>query len=304
MEKSKILKKVKGYQKEGYDPTIDSGTRGWGATGGFECGVCEEHKEEWANCLYNKKRDRIIVCNSCFGLFFPPYKVKKILITSGGTREAIDEIRYITNISTGKLGALIQRQFDDCNNHLSRMRLNPVPLYEIFFVYVKGSEKPITWDGRYCHFYEVTDVKSVYKVMDKLVPDMDVVIHPMAVSDFGFKPINTKLKSNDPEAFIQSLKERIYQTPKILSHIKKWNPNCFLISFKFENGLEHDELIKIASDSMIKNGSDIVVANDKAEMKKLGEHKAYFLIKDTVKEVNGKEEIAKEIFNIVQEKYK
>ena len=51
---------------------------------------------------------------------------------------------------------------------------------------------------------------------------MDVVIHSMAVSDFGFKPISEKLKSNDPDAFIESLKIRIFKTPKILSQIKKW----------------------------------------------------------------------------------
>ena len=107
--------------------------------------------------------------------------------------------------------------------------------YEIHYVYVKGSVIPWKDHEIKPHFlktYEVTDVQSVYNTLEKLVPDMDVVIHPMAVSDFGFKSIHTKLKSNDPEAFIQSLKERIYQTPKILSHIKKWNPNCFLISFK------------------------------------------------------------------------
>lgn len=128
---------------------------------------------------------------------------------------------------------------------------------------------------------------------------MDVVIHPMAVSDFGFKPISTKLKSNDPEAFIESMRERIYQTPKILAKIKEWNPKCFLISFKFENGLEHDELIKIAMDSMNKNGCDVVIANDKAEMKRLGRHRAYFLQPTKDKILEGKEEIANEIFNTI-----
>lgn len=88
---------------------------------------------------------------------------------------------------------------------------------------------------------------------------LDVVIHPMAVSDFGFRPIETKLKSNDPEAFIESMRERIFKNPKILSHIKEWNPNCFLISFKFEDGTTHDELVKIASESQKNNDSDIVI---------------------------------------------
>jgi phosphopantothenate-cysteine ligase len=234
--------------------------------------------------------------------------MKKILITSGGTREYIDEVRVLTNISSGKLGSLIADQFSIFNGPYSVS--HKCNLYEVHFVYVKGSLKPF-FEGDDVILHEVTDVKSVYDIMEKLVPEMDVVIHPMAVSDFGFTPIKTKLKSNDPEGFIQSMKERIYQTPKILSHIKEWNPNCFLISFKFENELTRDELLFSAEESMKKNGSDIVIANDKSEMKKLGVHKAYVIRKEPVPtygvygrldcELNGKDEIARKIFKIVNE---
>lgn len=219
--------------------------------------------------------------------------MKKILITSGGTKEYIDEVRVLTNISTGRLGALIADTFINGFDITEETKK-----YEIHFVYVKGSELPKL--KILTKMYEVTDVQSVYNIMEKLVPEMDVVIHPMAVSDFGFRPTNKKLKSNDPEAFIQSLKDRIYQTPKILSFVKKWNPNCFLISFKFENGLEHDKLIEIATESMVKNGSDVVVANDKAEIKRRYSHISYFVTKDGVTEVDGKEDIAAEILKIVK----
>lgn len=229
--------------------------------------------------------------------------MKKILITSGGTKEYIDGVRVLTNISSGKLGATI---VDTLAGNMTEEG------FEIHFVYVKGSIipdikiyreyiKPAPCDKNCIFLYEVTDVKSVYDVMEKLVPDMDVVIHPMAVSDFGFKPIKTKLKSNDTEAFIESMRERIFKNPKILSHIKTWNPNCFLISFKFENGTTHNELIKIAADSQERNGSDIVICNDKKEMKDKNTHVAYF-IKDS-KEIDvaySKEEISQKILNLIK----
>lgn len=131
---------------------------------------------------------------------------------------------------------------------------------------------------------------------------MDVVIHPMAVSDFAFKPIQTKLKSNDTDEFIESVKERIYKTPKILKHIKEWNPNCFLISFKFENGLTNQELIDIAFESLFKNDSNLVISNDKQEMVENKKHISYFCKQpDVVRKIEGKEEIAREIFKIVWE---
>jgi len=231
--------------------------------------------------------------------------MKKILITSGGTREYIDEVRVLTNISSGKLGALIADTIV-----MNTPSKDGFPGCHVHFVYVKGSETPKherSFKGlQGMTLYEVTDVQSVYEVMEKLVPEMDVVIHPMAVSDFGFRQIDEKLKSNDPEAFIESLKQRIYQTPKILSHIKEWNPNCFLISFKFENGLNNYQLITTAFESMLKNNCDIVIANDKKEMKEARDHVSYFIHKSKstnedvyFDKIAGKENIAKEILNII-----
>ena len=228
----------------------------------------------------------------------------KILITSGGTREMIDGVRCITNISTGKLAVKILEELvgqEKINNIRSDKRLERM---EFIFIHTKGSAMPpstiIESYDINIKYIEVTDTQSAMDAMEELVPTVDVVIHPMAVSDFAFAPIKTKLKSNDPEAFIESMKERIYRTPKILSHIKEWNPNCFLISFKFEDGLTHEELIKIAADSQLKNKSDIVIANDKKEMQEKKSHIAYFL-KDGVEicSCNSKEEISYKIFDIL-----
>ena len=223
--------------------------------------------------------------------------MKKVLITSGGTKEYIDGVRVLTNISSGKLGATIATLLS--NNG-----------FEIHFVYVKGSEIPNiseNLDGYWhppinnIHFYSVTDVTSVYETMGKLVPEIDVVIHAMSVSDFGFRPINTKLKSDDIDGFIESMRERIFKNPKILSHIKEWNPNCFLISFKFEDGTTHEELINIASESQRKNNSDIVIANDKKEMNTKNMHIAYFL-KDgeVIHTAYSKENISTEILELIK----
>jgi phosphopantothenate-cysteine ligase len=146
----------------------------------------------------------------------------------------------------------------------------------------------------------VTDVQSVYDVMEKIVPEMDIVIHCMAVSDFGFKPIKTKLKSSDPAAFIESLKDRIFQTPKILPMIKQWNPNCKLVSFKFEVDLPHNELIQIAKKSMLSGNSNIVIANDKSEMVENKSHIAYGLCGEEEIKLENKLDIAKYIFEKIK----
>jgi phosphopantothenate-cysteine ligase len=225
--------------------------------------------------------------------------MKKILITAGGTREYIDSVRVLTNISTGKLGAEIADLIVSENifgHSIQEFMNGPEPKYEIYYVYAKGAVRP----KRAHKSYEVTDVISLMKVMEELIPQMDVIIHAMAVSDFGFKPANTKLKSNSPIDFIESLKERIFINPKIISYIKKWNPNVKLFSFKFEVGKSHQELVDIAYESLIKNNCDYVIANDKNEMKEKNSHITY-LIDRNKNEIfcDGKIEIANEIMKLI-----
>ena len=84
-----------------------------------------------------------------------------------------------------------------------------------------------------------------------------------------------------------------------LSITFKWNPNVFLVGFKFEVGLSPDRLISVACDSKKSYNGDIVVANDKVQMKKDGEHIAYICKNQSDwYKVIGKEKIAQAILLI------
>ena len=193
-----------------------------------------------------------------------------ILVTSGGTQEYIDDVRIMTNISSGKLGSLIASKFA----LLSQCRVH--------FVYGKNTEVPEN-----CPTVALYRIKSAQEAMDKikeLVPTMDVVVHCMAVSDFTFKRDSAvKCKSSDPEAFIEYMRRTITPNPKIISHIKEWNPNTFLVGFKFEVGVSEEELASLAQTSLEKNKCDMVRANDKEEMKRLGTHKGHFFYSEALK---------------------
>ena len=121
----------------------------------------------------------------------------------------------------------------------------------------------------------------------------------------GFEPETIKLKSTDPEAFIASLERRIIVNPKILPKIKEWDPSLFLVSFKFEVGQTKQELREIAEASMRGANGDLVVANDKVEMKKAGTHIARLYWNDEIyppgpsMEVRGKHAIALKVADIV-----
>jgi phosphopantothenate-cysteine ligase len=258
--------------------------------------------------------------------------MKKILITSGGTREAVDSIRVLTNISSGKLGSEIAETFCDTNypediltkekiwvkesphgSEKHMLKDFPDPEYKVYYLHSKTAIKPrgktikMEWNMQYplmwstnsstIEMIEVNSVNEVYDKMEELVPEMDVVIHCMAVSDFTFNRDNpVKLKSNDADGFIDYMRENIVKAPKIITKIKEWNPDVFLVGFKFEVGLTEKELISVASDSILVYNGDIVVANDKQQMIEANEHVAYICRnKDDYYKVSGKPEIARTI---------
>ena len=216
----------------------------------------------------------------------------KILITAGGTREFLDDVRVLTNISSGKLGAVI------ADNLLVN---KSVKIQDCYYLCSKTSIIPeIFYKGNIIYADSVNDVMIE---MEKLIPEMDVVIHSMAISDFSFEPLKEKLKSNNPQAFIDSLRSRIKKSPKVISYIKKWNPEIKLISFKFEVGQSLNDLIDIAYNSMNNNGSDFVVANDKTEMQNAKEHIAYIIDEEkNYMKCNGKVEIAEKLIEKIFKK--
>lgn len=93
----------------------------------------------------------------------------KLLITSGGTSEAIDQVRAITNHASGSLGKIIAEQA------LKRG-------HQVTLVTTKQALKP---DPQDClTIIQITDVDSLKTTLEPLVKSHQVLIHSMAVSDY------------------------------------------------------------------------------------------------------------------------
>jgi phosphopantothenoylcysteine decarboxylase/phosphopantothenate--cysteine ligase len=80
------------------------------------------------------------IMNGIRGLFeMPlPLKGKKVLVTAGPTREAIDPIRYISNRSSGKMGYALAEKARDMGAEVvlisGPVSLSPVPEVEIDYI--------------------------------------------------------------------------------------------------------------------------------------------------------------------------
>ncbi len=231
--------------------------------------------------------------------------MKKFIVTAGGTSEKIDNVRKITNSSSGKLGMLIA-------NHLLTENKNSI----IYYICSKNSLRPV--DER-IKIIEIDDTNDLKNKVEKLLltNKIDCFIHSMAVSDYQTDYVTTILKikksinnaSNIEEAFsnIETINDNkisssesdlvvvLKQTPKIISMIKNLSPSTYLVGFKLLDGVSKDELITVAKKLRDKNKCDLVVANDLSTIRN-GKHLAYIIDKnDRIEEANGKDNIAMKI---------
>ena len=211
-----------------------------------------------------------------------------VVITSGGTREYLDQVRVLTNISTGKLGAEIATKFMSHGHNVT-------------YVAPSSAVQP---NGSDYNNIRITNVSSLMEALEMLVPKADVVIHSMAVSDFTFNlkfNTETKISSDSTEAFVEHIRNTIIKTPKVISNFRTWNNHAILVGFKFTVGKTTKELTEIANKLMADNQLDMVFANDKTQMQKEGEHVGYLIMKDWTETLRSKELIAQGIYdNIVR----
>ena len=92
----------------------------------------------------------------------------KLLITSGGTSEAIDQVRAITNHASGHLGKLIAEKALDAG-------------HEVTLVTTKQAVKPAPHER--LTIVQITNVESLKDTLEPLVNTHQALIHSMAVSD-------------------------------------------------------------------------------------------------------------------------
>lgn len=163
---------------------------------------------------------------------------KKILVTAGPTREAIDPVRYITNHSTGKMGYAIAK--------VAAYRGADVTLV----TGPSGIEPPMFVD-----VVKVTSAKDMFEAVTSRSDEMDVVIKSAAVADYRPKFVGTeKTKKKDGDMAIEL--ERTDDILKFLGEHKK--PGQFLCGFSMET----ENMLENSRGKLERKNLDMIVANN------------------------------------------
>lgn len=229
-------------------------------------------------------------------------KDMKILITSGGTSEAIDRVRSITNHSTGRLGSLLANYFAQKED-------------EVTLVTTKRAIQADQHDNISTFF--IKNVQDLAETLENLVTKHDVIIHAMAVSDYTpvyMADLDQFKKETDLTSFLSKENSQgkisskadyqvlfLKKNPKIISLIKQWNPDISLIGFKLLVDVSKEELLTVAKESLVKNQAGMIVANDLLGISK-NQHQAYLVQQDHVEKVASKQEIAERLYAYVHRK--
>ena len=228
--------------------------------------------------------------------------MKKIIITAGGTSEKIDNVRKITNSSSGKLGVTITNHLLEENNDIT-----------VYYICSKNSLRP---NDKRVKIIEIDGTIDLQNTITRLLTDehIDYFIHSMAVSDYmtdyvtTIERIKESLKNHNDidEAFknieviggnkISSYENNLVivlkPTPKIISIIKNLSPSTYLVGFKLLDGVSKEDLIEVAKRLRNKNNCDLVVANDLSSIRN-GNHIGYIIDKaNKIEEAHGKDDIA------------
>jgi len=168
-------------------------------------------------------------------------KKMRVLVTCGATWTPIDDVRVISNVSSGEMGHLIAQAFRSQGAQVTMIE-GPVT-----HTLVDKKVKII----KYRFFDELASL-----LKKELLKKYDIIIHAAAVSDFKIVGASKNKISSD-----KTLNLNLVATPKLIKDIKRLSPESFLVGFKLESKLSLKNVFKMVRPLFTQAGCDLVVAN-------------------------------------------
>ncbi len=213
------IAKLRELGNEIIDP--DDGFLACGTIGKGRLGSIEMIEETIVSALEEKHKD---------------LEGKKLLVSAGPTREAIDPVRYISNRSSGKMGYAIAKA--------ALKRGGTVTL-------VSG---PVNLPSPGCNVVSVTTAAEMSDAMTSYYAASDIVIMSAAVADYCLKEISDKKIKKSANSMVLEL----VSTVDILQELGRKKRNQYLVGFAAET----DDLERNALGKMERKNLDMIVAND------------------------------------------
>lgn len=169
---------------------------------------------------------------------------RKIIVTAGGTREALDPVRYITNHSSGKQGhALAQAAVDAGANVVLITTARELP-------------QPIG-----ATVVPVSSAEEMLEAVKTHIVEADVLLMAAAVADFRPASVaEQKIKKSTNSD--QGITLPLTRTPDILMEVKRLRESAGWPRITVGFAAESEDLLTNAQSKLERKGLDLIVAND------------------------------------------
>lgn len=213
----------------------------------------------------------------------------KVLVTSGATREPIDSVRFISNLSSGRTGAAI------CDALVAR---------GIEVTHVHGVDSAVSI--RVARREAFTDHASLDMALRRLLKDSayGAVVHAAAVGDFTVtEPApDAKLVSG------QGLTVQLQPTPKIIDRLRGYagNHDLMLVGFKLTHDSDPAAQARAARELLKRTRARFVVQNDVSTLAEGDEH-VFFVYENgssRVRRYVGRSKLALALAGLIEEQLK
>jgi phosphopantothenoylcysteine decarboxylase/phosphopantothenate--cysteine ligase len=179
----------------------------------------------------------------------------RCLVTAGPTFEPLDQVRRLTNFSTGRLGS-------ELVNFLAE-RGHEVTLLIGQLASWRGERRA----ARVETFTTTADLGQRLRAFGG--QPMDAVFHAAAVSDFTFGKVLqrsedgklTQVQSGKLSTREGTLLAELVPTPKIIAELRSWFPNARLIGWKYEVEGDREQVVCRSREQIRSCRTDACVAN-------------------------------------------
>jgi phosphopantothenoylcysteine synthetase/decarboxylase len=178
-----------------------------------------------------------------------------VIVTTGPSFEPIDEVRRLTNFSTGELGVLLA-------NHLTKAG------HQVFCLKGVGATCPAALQTP--HHLPFTTNQDLHDHLVQLsrTESIHALCHVAALCDFKVKEVQDTQGRAQSSAKIDSrasaLTIHLEPAKKIISELRSLFPNAALIGWKYELAGSQDEALGKAWRQLRENRTDACVLNGRA----------------------------------------
>jgi phosphopantothenoylcysteine synthetase/decarboxylase len=179
------------------------------------------------------------------------------VVTAGPTYEPLDDVRRLTNLSTGRLGSDLAAFLTERGHQVTLL------------IGAQATYREANSAGKVKTFTTTDDLQKHLRALSR--SRVNAVFHAAAVSDFAFGKIwsrstdgkLTEIKSGKISTRDGALLAELTPTVKIIAGLRKWYPESLLVGWKFEVEGDRAGVIALGERQMEECHTDACVVNGK-----------------------------------------